>query len=104
MYYIDSRRHLAGVKYKQGFTSSYTTDTLQKKKKHLQPQSRSKQGRTKLDMSERVLAILLRTPEDLSKNLPSNLGDIDRASPVLALRVLDVRVDINLGAKKARFD
>lgn len=55
-------------------------------------------------MSERVLAVLLRTPEDLSKNLPSDLGDIDRASPALAFRVLYVWVDINFGAKKARFD
>lgn len=55
-------------------------------------------------MSERILAILLRTPVNLSNNLISNLGGVDRTSPVLALGILQTLGDVNLGAEKSGLD
>ena len=54
-------------------------------------------------MSERILA-LLRTPEDLSNNLPSSLGEIDRTSPAFALGVFQTLGDVKPGAEKTRLD
>ena len=55
-------------------------------------------------MSKRILALLLGTPEDLSNDLLSNLGEVDRTSPAFALGVLYILGDVKLGAEKARLD
>ena len=55
-------------------------------------------------MSERILALLLRTPVYLSNNLPSNFGDIDRTSPALALGILQALGDVDLGSEKSGLD
>ena len=85
--------------------SSYATPARERReKKRLQPQSRAEQARTELGVSERILALLFGTPEDLSNNLLSNLGGIDRTSPAFALGVLHILGDVKLGAEKARLD
>lgn len=85
--------------------SSYAMPARERpEKKRLQPQSRAEQARTELGVSERILALLLGTPEDLSNDLLSNLGGIDRTSPAFALGVLHILGDVKLGAEKARLD
>jgi hypothetical protein len=74
------------------------------REKRLQLQSRPEQGRTELGVSERILAILFRTPEDLSSNLLSSLGGVDRTSPIFALGILHILSDVKLGAEKSRLD
>ena len=55
-------------------------------------------------MAKRILTLLLRTPEDLSNNLVSNLGGFDCTSPVFALGILQTLSDVNLGPEKGRLD
>lgn len=54
-------------------------------------------------MSKRIL-ILFGTPIDLSSNLPSNLGDIDRTGPTLARGITYILIDVNLGPKETGLD
>jgi len=53
-------------------------------------------------MSKRILT--LGTPIDLSSNLLSSLGEIHRTSPALALWILHILVDVDLGPEKSRLD
>jgi len=55
-------------------------------------------------VSEHILALIFGTPINLSNNLPSNLGDIYRTSPVLALGILHILGDVNLGPEKSGLD
>jgi hypothetical protein len=55
-------------------------------------------------VSKCILALFFRTPEDLSGDLPSTLGDIDRASPVLARWIDYILFDLNLGSEERRLD
>ena len=55
-------------------------------------------------MSKRILALLLGPPIDLSNNLPSDLGDIYRTSPALALGILHILGDVDLGPEKSGLD
>jgi len=55
-------------------------------------------------VSKRVLTLLLGTPIDLPNNLPSNLGDIYRTSPALALGIFHILSDVNLGPEKSGLD
>ena len=73
-------------------------------KTHLQLQSRSEKSRTEFGVSEHILALLLRTPEDLPNNLSSNLGGVDRTSSPFALGVLHILGDVKLGAEKSGLD
>lgn len=54
-------------------------------------------------MSKRIL-ILFGTPIDLSSNLPSNLGDIDRTGPTLTRGIIYILIDVNLGPKETGLD
>ena len=54
-------------------------------KKRSQLQNGTEQGSTKLDVSKHILASLLGTPINLSDDLLSSIGDIDRSSPALTL-------------------
>lgn len=55
-------------------------------------------------MPKHVLASLLRTPVNLSNDLPSSIGDIDRSSPALALGILHVLFNLDLWPEEGRLD
>ena len=104
MFYVGSPRHRVDIQHASSASSCMTPAKERSEEKiRLQLQSRAEQGRTEFGVSERIL-VLLRTPEDLSSNLVSNLGDVDRTSPAFALGILHILGDVNLGAEKIRLD
>ena len=55
-------------------------------------------------MSERLLTLLFGTPINLSNNLSSNLGGVDRTGSALTLGVLQTFGDVKLGSEKSGLD
>lgn len=80
-----------------------TGEQTQKFRKNvgLQLQDRREQGRTKLDASG---ALFLRTPVDLSNNLPSRFGDVYCAFSTFTLGIRHIFSNVDLGPEEGRLD